>query len=252
MTPREARAIAKTMFRELTKIPPSLPSSASTDRVNPEYLERAAVLADVVLQSDHRDVMGESRWLDVGEALALAVRGRVSPYSERFGRLGMGAPLPPGTEATELANAIQRAEQKLFPPRRAPCLPNAKELRELVEREHGTGSEARRQLRRLNAVLREACGYSSYSDTFLERLMSVANDALGGHGVERAAYEWECVSSPRYGIERVVDFYYVNMGDTYNATLIADRQTRRFRISTWGDEVERAERRFGEGGMWRV
>ena len=239
MTPREARAIAKTMFRELAKIPPRLPSG----RDNPEFFERAAVLADVVLESD--DGWGTST--PIGEALALAVRGLVSPYSERFRSKLVGTPLPLGAEATELANAIQWAEQKLVPQRRAPCMPNAKELRQLVQDEHGTGREAGQQLRRLNAALRETCGYSAYSNQHLEHVMDVANDALGGHGVERAAYE--------RGADRHVDFYYVNMGDTYNPTLVVHRlgsRRDRFSISTWGDEVERAEHRFGEGGMWRT
>ena len=247
MTPLEARTRAKTMFRELAKIPPRLSTPRGPrleDRVvdNPEFLERAAVLADVVLQSDRPEI---------GEALALAVRGRVSGYSGRFARMGVGAPLPPGTETTELVNAITHAATVMFPPRQSPCMPNAKELRQLIENAHGTGPEARRELRQLNAALRETCGYISYSLQHLERVMGVANEAMGGHGVERAAYE---IYDER-GVERVVDFHYVNMGDTYNATLVIHRlgsDHDRFYITTWGDEVERAERRYGEGGMWRT
>ena len=244
MTPREARAIAKVMFRELAKIPPRLPSHQD----NPEFFERAAVLADVVLQSGRPDVMGESVALGVGEALALAVRGRVTPYSNRFIHMGIGAQLPPATEATELANAIQWAEQILFPPRRRPCMPSRAELWELVRRAHGDDVRGRRVMRELWRHLSETCGYSSYSLGHLEHRMSEANDAIGGFGVERAAYELDT----QRGMERPIDFYYVNTGDTYNATLIGDVRRRRFYISTWGDEVERAERRFGEGGMWRV
>lgn len=247
VTPREARSIAKTMFREVAKLPPRLPSGCD----NPEFFERAAVLADVVLQSDRPDVMGESRVLRIGEALALAVRGRVTHYSGRFSRLGVGAQLPPGQEATELANTIELAHQAMFPSRRGPCMPNAKELRQLVQNQHGTGREAERQLRRLNAALRETCGYSSYSMQHLERVMAIANDVIGGFGVERAAYELD----RRGGEDRVADFYYVNMGDAYNPTLVISTLGPRhdqFYIATWGDEVERIERRFGEGGMWRV
>ena len=214
---------------------------------NPEFFERAAVLADVVLQSGRPDAMGESVALGVGEALALAVRGRVTPYSNRFIHMGIGAQLPPATEATELANAIQWAEQILFPPRRTPCMPNRKELWDLVRRAHGDDSRGRLVMRRLWKSLRETCGYNFYSAQYLERVMDVANDAIGGFGVERVAYEIDD--------ERPVDFYYVNMGDTYNATLIGDHRKRRFYISTWGDMVEQAERRFGEvgeGGWWRV
>ena len=237
MTPSEARAVAKRMIRELWKVAPRLPSHAD----NPEFFERAAVLADVVLQTARPDV---------GEALALAVRGRVTPYSGRFDRMGAGAQLPAGTEASELLNALFQAGNILFPPRRSPCMPNPTELRKLVENEHGRGPEAQRALRRLNAALRETCGHSSHPESAME----IANEVLGGHGIERAAYE---VTTRRGEMGRPVDFYYVNMGDTYAATLIAARgsdrfYSRRFHISTWGDEVERAERRYGEGGMWRV
>lgn len=253
MNPLDARAMAKKMFRELDAVPPNLRTPRGgrlEDRVedNPAFFERAAVLADVVLQGDRPG--DRVSWRDVGEALALAVRGRVTPYSARFAKLGVGAPVPPATEGTELSNALFQAKNILFAPRRPPCLPNPRELRELVYREHGDGREGQRELRRLNAALRETCGYSSYSTQHLERVMAIADEAIGGHGVERAAYEFDT----RRGIERPVDFYYVNTGDTYNATLIANHKPghRRFYISTWGDEVERAERRYGEGGMWRV
>ena len=224
VTPREARAVAKTMFRELAKIRPRI-----LGRDNPEFFDRAAVLADVVLQSDRPDI---------GEPLALAMRRYA--LSDRASE-----------ETLRIANAITHASEVMFPSRRGPCMPNAKELRQLVQNQHGTGREAERQLRRLNAALRETCGYSSYSMQHLERVMAIADDVIGGFGVERAAYEL----GRRGGEDRVADFYYVNMGDAYNPTLVISTLGPRhdqFYIATWGDEVERVERRFGEGGMWRV
>jgi len=39
---------------------------------------------------------------------------------------------------------------------------------------------------------------------------------------------------------------YVNMGDTYDTTLIYDYKTNRFVVSSWGDIVERQPRRFAD------
>jgi hypothetical protein len=38
---------------------------------------------------------------------------------------------------------------------------------------------------------------------------------------------------------------FVNMGDTYDTTLIYDFSTGRFYVGAWGDWVERYPRRFG-------
>ena len=234
MTPLEARAVARTMFRELAKIPPRLPSG----RDNPEFFERAAVLADVVLQSDRSDV---------GEALALAVRGRVSVYSGRFIHMGVGSPLPPATEATELAYAITLARQVMFPPRSAPCMPNRADLRRLVVDAHGEGREAREWLRTLWREMEVVCGGGPGSRGSMVAL-DTANSAIRGHGVESMAYR-------THDGDDVVVFNYVNTGDTYSETVgfifePGRRRTRRFLITTWGDVMEQTERRMGERGEW--
>lgn len=243
MDRKAACAMARELFRELEQISPlvAVPSAVSRGIPNyessTEFFDRAAVLADVLLYTDRPEI---------GEELALIVAGRATPLSRRFGHLPVGTPIPEGTRATELANAVLDARNRVFPPRRGPCMPNKKELRALVERAHGAGPEAERQLRVLNKSLRAACDARYWRDT--EAAMETATVAMGGYGVERATYE--------QSDDRLVDFYYVNMGDTYNATLVADNLAHRFRISTWGDEVEIAERRYGEpdtgGRMWRL
>ena len=233
MTPREARAIAKTMFRQLAKIPPRV-----SGRDNPEFFERAAVLADVVLQSDRPEI---------GEALALAVRGRVTPYSKdatRYINGGIGAPLRPGTEATELANAIAHAEIAMFPPRRASCMPNRADLRRLVIDAHGEGREAHEWLRTLWREMKVSCGGGRSM-----AVLDTANSAIRGHGVESMTY---------YGDdEELVAFDYVNTGGLYNETVgyIYEpgrrRQKRRFLVTTEADVREQTERRFRDRGVWR-
>jgi hypothetical protein len=68
--------------------------------------------------------------------------------------------------------------------------------------------------------------------------LHVVDALMGGHGVEGMPY-WPGCS------KRAFD--YVNTGDTYNTTLIYDYGWRfgrgQFRVTTYGDEVERHERR---------
>ena len=243
MTPREARAVAKRMFGELAKIPPRLSTPRGPrleDRVvdNPEFFERAAVLADVVLQSERPDV---------GEALALAVAGRVSPYSGRFARLGVGTVVPAGTEATELSNAVFQAKNILFPSRRSPCMPNRAALRRLVVDAHGEGREAREWLRTLWREMEVGCGGGGP----IRRTLDTANSAIRGYGVELTAYR------TRDG-DDVVGFDFVNMGDMYSETVgfiyePGRPRTRRFLITTESDaraDVERRMRNRGEWSRW--
>ena len=68
-----------------------------------------------------------------------------------------------------------------------------------------------------------------------EGKLKAADTILHGHGVEWATYECSRGEDPPRG------FDYVNTGDTYNATLVY--VDGRFRVSTFGDEVESHERR---------
>lgn len=69
------------------------------------------------------------------------------------------------------------------------------------------------------------------------------NKLLGGYGTEAIRGEWQ----NGYWCDIVAA--YVNMGDTYNPTVLQIRgdhsfQSSRFIISTWGDFVERNEKRL--------
>jgi hypothetical protein len=70
-------------------------------------------------------------------------------------------------------------------------------------------------------------------DTGAPRILQTADKMMGGNGVER-------ISGVGGGL------MYVNMGDTYDTTLIYDYKTNRFVVSSWGDIVERQPRRFGD------
>lgn len=72
----------------------------------------------------------------------------------------------------------------------------------------------------------------------VENILKVADDLLDGHGVEYIESLTDTMRS-REGLS------YVNMGDTYDTTLIYDHGKGRFVVSSWGDIVERDAKRFG-------
>jgi hypothetical protein len=70
-------------------------------------------------------------------------------------------------------------------------------------------------------------------DTGAPRILQTADKMMNGNGVER-------ISGMGGGL------MYVNMGDTYDTTIIYDYKTDRFVVSSWGDIVERQPRRFAD------
>ena len=69
-----------------------------------------------------------------------------------------------------------------------------------------------------------------------EEAMEAINEALGGCGVEvlRADNEWDSY----YG-DIVAE--YVNMGDTYDVTILYDINECKYEVTSWGDWVEMME-----------
>ena len=70
------------------------------------------------------------------------------------------------------------------------------------------------------------------------KALELANELIGGYGVEYIAHRndtpWRS-----YGLQ------YVNMGDTYAATIIFDWKSQRFRWPvSWGDIVESREGQY--------
>lgn len=68
--------------------------------------------------------------------------------------------------------------------------------------------------------------------------MDEVNKALEGHGVERIPFDDESDSWQRGTLST-----YVNMGDTYDPTIIWDAHKGRFLVTSWGDFVEWSERK---------
>ncbi len=73
----------------------------------------------------------------------------------------------------------------------------------------------------------------------IEKVMCALNELLGGHGVEAIRgkhvdfYHGDCVAS------------YVNMGDSYDGTIVRDHVKQCYRLTSWGDFVEKFEKRYG-------
>ena len=203
-----------------------------------QLLAQAKVLLKAARAGDHDaaevllDVLGYLA-PQRAEALALALRG----YAHEP-RVAM---LSPSAAAQNLATTLYFTERILFPPREKPCMPNRKAFRSLVESSHGSrytrapelGVERTTTL--LWDAIRRAC--DSGQLRVIEHALEVANLHLGGHGVEGLQLDF------RRGPTRSFD--YVNMGDTYAATLIYDNHAKRFHVTSYGDMVETLERRYG-------
>jgi hypothetical protein len=65
-----------------------------------------------------------------------------------------------------------------------------------------------------------------------EKKMSAIDEILEGCGVEAIFREGEC-------IEPILS--YVNMGDTYVATIVYNHNSKMFHVSSWGECVEKLE-----------
>jgi hypothetical protein len=68
-------------------------------------------------------------------------------------------------------------------------------------------------------------------------ILREADRVLNGNGVEYIDSREDTMRS-QDGLS------YVNMGDTYDTTLLYDHKTGRFSVGSWGDVVERQPRRF--------
>lgn len=107
---------------------------------------------------------------------------------------------------------------------------NAKNLREWFKDrglEPGPAREWAAQLK--------AAGGRKSADAALDD----ADRRLEGHGVEAIRGDYH-VDNYYYDIVAL----YVNMGDTYNGTILYETDTGRFLVTTMGDWVEQNERRY--------
>lgn len=121
-------------------------------------------------------------------------------------------------------------------------IPSLKTLRdrfgEMLAHDHDQ-LETRRRLQRLRKALERWRDRSLDGDgkrVTRDAVLELANDLLGGHGVELIRTEADD-HHEIHGAE------YVNMGDTYAPTLLFDHERCRFEATDYGTWVELAERR---------
>ena len=67
---------------------------------------------------------------------------------------------------------------------------------------------------------------------YYQRVLECINKIVEGHGVEVIG---DCNSCR----DEDIHAEYVNMGDTYNTTILYNRHTGTFNLTSWGDFVER-------------
>lgn len=68
----------------------------------------------------------------------------------------------------------------------------------------------------------------------VDEAMEFANEALDGHGVEAIAGDDYQVD--KYWMDTVL--LYVNLGDTYDTTILYDTENAEFSVGSWGDFME--------------
>jgi hypothetical protein len=88
----------------------------------------------------------------------------------------------------------------------------------------------------LSDKLKEALG--SEDDDAIDKALEFANEALGGHGVE--AIQGDGTHIDNYWRDTVL--VYVNLGDTYDTTILYDTENEEFSIGSWGDFMEEWEK----------
>jgi hypothetical protein len=110
-------------------------------------------------------------------------------------------------------------------------IPSMKTLRDHFQRyvDHEYGDDADGKLRELREALED---WRDGKGMTRNEVLSLANEVLGGHGLEQLQSENERASAT-----------YVNMGDTYASTLLYDHAKGSFRATDWGTYVETEERR---------
>lgn len=105
--------------------------------------------------------------------------------------------------------------------------PSAKTLQDFLGLEPAEARELKR-------VMNEA-----RSNRAMEDVMMLADRLMAAHGVEAITGDYYVD-----GFYQNIVASYVNTGDTYNATLLHESETGKFIATSWGDWVERNERRY--------
>ena len=108
--------------------------------------------------------------------------------------------------------------------------PSEKEiLKAFPDADHGKVKELAEKL---------ASAVDSEEEGAIDDAMEFADVFLGGHGVEAIQGDGHFVDK----FWRDTVLLYVNMGDTYDATILYDTESAEFTIGSWGDFMEEWEK----------
>ena len=106
----------------------------------------------------------------------------------------------------------------------------AKEIRGLME-----GTENPNAYESVKKLMQ----YCYYKPLRVEMVMEAINEILGGYGVEQITdSQWD-----NYWCDG--GLLYVNLGGTYTETICYDTRKNKWIVSSWGNIIERNEKRFG-------
>lgn len=222
-TDKKAWATAKQLFKR------------ASDRKLPfkERVEATQVLADALAYTSRPEMASDLAMMLSGRAVSGDTRTAIA---QAFRAKGLAVPKIYTDDVAWLNSMLVRIQPALAPRRARPCMPNRKDFDAILRESLDLADPADRRLAtELWASMRAACAFPTFRS--VNRAMDQANDALRGHGVESQNLILDRSDSVR--------FDYVNLGDTYTATLIFDHHVDRFRVMSWGDVVEMYERRYG-------
>jgi hypothetical protein len=90
------------------------------------------------------------------------------------------------------------------------------------------------QAHRLKQAISDAHDHES-----VDAALDLANELMGAHGVEAIRGDYHV---DRYYFDTVA--LYVNTGDSYTGTLLYETDRDRFLVTSWGEWVERNERKY--------
>jgi hypothetical protein len=90
-----------------------------------------------------------------------------------------------------------------------------------------------KDVRAAKRIIKEYKGCTGVNDGY--KALKLIGDHIGGYGVEVG----KAASDP----DKVL-FEYINMGDTYDMTVVYFNETGRFAFTSWGDIVERNPNRY--------
>ena len=175
------------------------------------------------------DVLAYTKTPTLSEDLGLALEGRafytttLMPWNAVD--TARGDKVRPEDRERIVREALRRVRTSLLERRRV-CRPSRRDLAQLTRDP--------RALRSLSSLVRRACE----SEITTHEALREADKILRGHGVDYTRIR------TRRG-PRGTAFHYVQMGDTYDATLVYDELSARFRVTSWGDMIEAWERRYG-------